>query len=134
LAKVRNAHNLAIAAIPVERISGRVLLISGDDDKLWPSSPMAESIQQRLRRFGRAFCGRWLRYGKAGHEIGEAYGVSSKSTIARSPRYDIALGGSPNGNASASADSWFKVIAFLETATRPASPASRRKQDRCGKR
>lgn len=32
------------AEIPVERINGAVLLLSGDDDDIWPAGPMAERI------------------------------------------------------------------------------------------
>ena len=36
------------AAIPVEKINGPVLLISGKADKLWPSTPMADAVMARL--------------------------------------------------------------------------------------
>jgi dienelactone hydrolase len=122
LAKVRDARDLNAATIPVERIGGPVLLISGDDDRLWPSSPMALAIQQRLRRFHHAFCDRWLRYRSAGHAIGEPYYISTQSTIAHLPRYALALGGSASENAAASEDSWPRMIAFLQAATRPGGP------------
>src|SRR5262249_127971 len=37
------------ATIPVERINGAVLLLSGEDDQMWPSTPMAEISMTRLR-------------------------------------------------------------------------------------
>jgi dienelactone hydrolase len=35
-------------AIPVEKITGPVLLVCGQDDQVWPSCPMAEAIVTRL--------------------------------------------------------------------------------------
>jgi pimeloyl-ACP methyl ester carboxylesterase len=43
------------AAIPVERIESDVLLISGDQDALWPSKPMSERIERRLTASGFRF-------------------------------------------------------------------------------
>ena len=37
------------ATIPVERINGPVLLISGEDDQMWPSRTLAEIAMERLR-------------------------------------------------------------------------------------
>lgn len=41
------------AEIPVETISGDVLLIAGGDDRVWPSVEAAESIRARRARYGR---------------------------------------------------------------------------------
>jgi pimeloyl-ACP methyl ester carboxylesterase len=43
-----NKKRGAQATIPVEKIGGPVLLISGRDDTLWPSTPMCEQIINRL--------------------------------------------------------------------------------------
>jgi dienelactone hydrolase len=116
LATVRNATNLAQASIPVERIQGPVLLVSGDDDRLWPSSFMAASIVRRLRAHGHGFTDLWLRYRHAGHRIGEAYDLYDDSTLAHLPRFAMDLGGSAAANARASADAWPRTIRFLRSA------------------
>jgi uncharacterized protein len=43
-----NKKRVAQATIPVEKIGGPVLLISGQEDTLWPSTPMCEQIVDRL--------------------------------------------------------------------------------------
>jgi len=45
----RSDGALARAAIPVERIHGAVLLVSGEDDQMIPSSAAAEAVVWRLR-------------------------------------------------------------------------------------
>lgn len=114
LAQVRKATNRDDATIPVERIQGPILLVSGDDDQLWPSSFMAAEIVRRRSAKKRRFADRWLRYPDAGHEIGEPYFFFSDSVLAHLPRYSMALGGTPAANQAASADAWPKVITFLE--------------------
>jgi acetyl esterase/lipase len=41
---------LAAAAIPVERIRGSVLLLSGDDDQMWPAGRMCDAVIERLAK------------------------------------------------------------------------------------
>ena len=41
------------AVIPVERIAGSLLLVCGEQDRIWPSCPMARQIHERLRANGR---------------------------------------------------------------------------------
>ena len=41
-------------AIAIERFSGRVLLVSGTDDKFWPSEDMARMVVRRMDEHGRA--------------------------------------------------------------------------------
>src|SRR4030095_3905432 len=56
------------AAIAVESIRGPVLLISGEDDRLWPSPVLAEIAAARLAAHTHAVT--HLRYSGAGHMIG----------------------------------------------------------------
>ncbi len=114
LAQLQNATNLAEAEIPVERIRGPVLLVSGDDDRLWPSSFMANAIMHRLNSAHHPFNDRWLHYPGAGHDIGEPYYITTDSTIAHLPRYSIELGGTPQANEAASAQLWPQLIDFLK--------------------
>lgn len=58
------------AAIAVERINGPVLLISGQDDALWPSTWFGERIVDRLRRHRFEHAYTHLAYDGAGHAIG----------------------------------------------------------------
>jgi dienelactone hydrolase len=115
--RLEDSAAAARATIPVERINGPVLLISGRDDQVWPSSAMAEQIVARLRQRGFKHAFRHLAYSGAGHSIGRPY--TSTVGINRVPHpitkrlWDY--GGTPEATARASEDSWSKVLEFLET-------------------
>lgn len=105
---------LVAATIPVERIAGPVLLISGEDDQMWPSTPMAERIMQRLAERHFSWPYHHLRYPDAGHLIGPPW----EPTTASSRRHPtvggaFAYGGAPIGQAYANADSWPHALATL---------------------
>lgn len=104
------------AAIPVERIHGAVLLISGTDDQIWASDMMSEEIMNRLRRNNFAFPFQHLSYDHAGHGIGRPFTSTMDVGSVRHPLTGrmIRLGGTPAGTAHARADSWPKVLAFLD--------------------
>ena len=100
------------AAIAVERIRGPVLLISGEDDRLWPSPVLAEIAAARLAAHKHAVT--HLRYPGAGHMIGPVGLPATANTILHPLRgRAMALGGTPAGNAAAAADSWPRVLQFL---------------------
>lgn len=94
------------ATIPVEKIKGPVLLISGSDDQVWPSSLLSERVIQRLKQFGHPYPDRHLCYEGAGHAIHLPY----MPTIGRTAD----LGGNPSRDAAASVDAWTHMLAFLE--------------------
>lgn len=113
--RLRNRGAVERAAIPVERINGPVLLISGKDDQLWPSTVLAEMAMDRLKRRGHPFPDQHLAYESAGHQIGKAY-LPAGSTLIAGGR--LATGGTPEGNARAQEDSWPRVLKFLRAAFR----------------
>lgn len=107
--------NLEEAAIAVEQINGPVLLISGQDDQIWPSTEFSEIAMTRLRQNNHPYEYEHLAYEDAGHFIGVPYrptrghfGIHPLS----GERYSA--GGTPEGTAHASADSWGRVLSFLE--------------------
>jgi dienelactone hydrolase len=118
LSWLRDAAAVKRSTIPVEQIKGPVLLISGKDDAIWPSFAMAEIARRRLEEHRHPFPFIHLAYEGAGHSIFAGYVPMTRSTLVTHPvngnRY--ALGGSPRGNSDASADSWPKVLKFLEQA------------------
>ena len=102
------------ATIAVERIAGPVLLISGDDDRMWPSALMAERIMRRLAAHRFSWPYRHLRYPDAGHLIGPPW----QPTTANARRHPtvgatFAYGGTPAGQARANADSWGHALEWL---------------------
>ena len=99
------------AIIPVERIGGPVLLICGEEDRLWPSCPMARAVQMRRDAAG-GLDTRLLAYRDAGHAAAGPP-VAADSPGASSMAF---LGGSIDGNLAARADGWSRTLAFLAQA------------------
>jgi dienelactone hydrolase len=96
--------------IPVEKINGAVLLLSGTDDAMWPASRMADQMVTQLRDQGHRFPVVHLKYDGAGHSIPNAY-VPTRATIEAS---GMLLGGTAQANAKALADARPKVLQFLK--------------------
>lgn len=104
-------------AIPVERMSGPVLMISAEDDQLWGSSLLTEVAEQRLRRAKFPHVYEHVRYPNAGHFAVLPPNLPTTSNWGRHPVVPMALafGGTPDANAQASADIWARVVSFLRT-------------------
>lgn len=110
------------AAIPVERIAAPVLLLCGEEDKLWPSCPMARAVKARRDEAAGALATTLLAYPDAGH-----FGVGPALPEGRDvPAMITMFGGSAEGNVAARADGWPRTIAFLKQAM--ASRAIREKR------
>jgi dienelactone hydrolase len=103
------------AAIPVEKINGPVLLLSGSEDRLWPSRVMAERIVARLHEKDFRFSVEHKNYAQAGHGI---FVGDPDAVHADMSRMDAFMGGSPEANAAARADSWARCLRFLKNALR----------------
>jgi dienelactone hydrolase len=110
---LKNREAAEGAAIPVERIDGPVLLISGGSDGVWPSTPMSKAIMERLSRHNRPHRRKHLSYPDAGHSIGVPYRPTTVSEHRTPSGALLQFGGTAPGNAHAEADSWPKMIEFL---------------------
>jgi pimeloyl-ACP methyl ester carboxylesterase len=95
--------------IPVERIQGPVLLVSGSDDKKWPSALMSARAIERLRRNHHPYGDELVTYERTGHWIPSAY----LPTGGLRGRMADEIGGTPNGSASAQRQWWPKMLQFL---------------------
>jgi dienelactone hydrolase len=104
------------AAIPVERINGPVLAISGRDDAMWPSSLYSEMVMERLAEHRHPYPDQHLAYEGVGHVIGQPW-VPTTVTASVHPvtRTLFAYGGEPKASAHARADAWSKILDFLDT-------------------
>lgn len=100
------------AVIPVETIAGPVLLVSGRDDKLWPSTPMADQVMARLDAAKVRFAHSHLAYDNAGHA---AFGKPLDPDAKPNPAVFAQTGGTLEGTRAARADAWPKALAFLDT-------------------
>jgi dienelactone hydrolase len=111
-----NALDAERAEIQVEAIRGAILLVSGKDDGVWDSAPMAERILARLRRNRFPYPFESLTYDHAGHAIARPYASTMNLNGRRHPLTGrvIQLGGTPAGTAHASEDSWKKMLAFVD--------------------
>jgi dienelactone hydrolase len=120
LEHLKDADAVARAAIPVEKIGGPILLVSGTDDQIWPSSALADLAMRRLEAHRFAFSFQHLRYEGAGHAIKVPYGP----TTARVTGLGVegfsgklySQGGTARADAEAGADAWRKQLAFMQNA------------------
>ena len=116
VAGLKEADQHPETEIPVEKIGGPVLLISGGDDHLWPSQQMAQRIVIRLKAKGFRHEVAHLTYDGAGHLVfvGAPDGAMARAMGQPSPM----LGGSAEADSKAWADDWPKVLAFYGKALR----------------
>jgi dienelactone hydrolase len=110
---LRHADEHPDAVIPVERINGPILLISGQADAIWPSTEMANRVMARLDANGFKPLHVHLSYPDAGHVAAVPPNDDPRMKALE------ALGGTPEGNAKARADSWKELLAFLDRALKP---------------
>jgi dienelactone hydrolase len=109
---------MARAAIEVEKTQGPILMISGQDDHLWPSAEMADDVVSRLKRAHFAYSFENLKYPHAGHSAGRPDIAPAWHGRVRNPTSgkENDLGGSAKGDAESSLDSMPKVLEFLKRA------------------
>ncbi len=114
LARLDECDDPAAAEIAVEQTNGAILLVSGEDDQMWPCSMFSDLVMERLKRHGFRHPYRHLRYPGAGHAIVAPY-VSTMLNTLKHPvdNGSYALGGNPQDQAFANADSWTQVLKFL---------------------
>jgi dienelactone hydrolase len=100
------------AIIQVERINGPVMLVCGKSDSLWPSCPMSEQVDARLKSEHFTHSVQLLEYQDAGHAVFGQPRSSDDPHIADLTKE----GGSIEGNQTARRDSWTRAMAFLDAA------------------
>lgn len=102
------------AVIRVEKINGSILLISGQDDQMWPSSKFSEMVVERLAKYNHPYPFKHISYKGAGHMIRPGH-LPKTFTQIRHPITSglFELGGNAKNNAFASSDSWSNTVDFL---------------------
>lgn len=103
------------AAIPVERTKGAIFMMSGEDDQLWASTRLTEIAEKRLEAKAFRYPHEHRRYQYAGHFGCLLPNLPTTSNSGFHPviPLSLAFGGTPKGNAAASADLWPHVVRFL---------------------
>lgn len=101
-------------ATRIERASGPVLLISGEDDQMWPSRWGADLVINRLREHGFGPPFEHVALKETGHLISLPNSVTS---LCRSIQHSVAdifldCGGTPSGSARSSRHTWRKISGF----------------------
>jgi dienelactone hydrolase len=114
----RGLQTDARAAIEVEKTQGPILMISGEDDHLWPSWEMADAVVSRLKRAHFAYSFENLKYPHAGHDAGRPYITPAWHGRVLNPTSgkENDLGGAAKGDAESSIDSMPRVLEFLKQA------------------
>jgi dienelactone hydrolase len=117
LARVRRAsfasagpETLAAARIPIERSRAALLLVGGGDDEVADSGPCVERLKEMLdkARYARPY--QALVYPEAGHAV---FGTGWRPTT-MSNAGPFKDGGTPEADAHAQADSWARMLEFLQ--------------------
>ena len=103
------------SAIQVEKLKCPLLLISGEDDQMWPSTIFASQIQARLKEKNCSIPSSHYSYPGAGHFLTP---FCDRVNIARIPPLDRFLfdfGGNPEDDRKASLDAWDKTVQFFQS-------------------
>ncbi len=104
---LKNESAIKAAMSPVEKIAGPILLVSGEDDQLWPSKKFADVIVDRLKRSDFAYFYKSISYQNAGHALLFPFALDGDPYKLRQ------LGGTLAGNKKASEDAWPQIFDFF---------------------
>ncbi len=115
LSSMERGESAQEAVIEVEKANGAILLISGDDDQMWPSAIFSRRVMARLHEKRFPHPHEHLEYAGAGHGILMPYVPLLPCEIVHPVDNRLyALGGTPQAQAYAIEDSWRKVLVFLD--------------------
>ena len=101
---------VASAEIAVERAAGPVLMLSGEDDAMWPSARLTRIAEARAEREGAGDRVTHVAYPGAGHFCTTPPGYPLVSEDA------IRSGGSRSRNQAARLDAWRRILDFVGAA------------------
>ncbi|RKT57287.1 acyl-CoA thioesterase/bile acid-CoA:amino acid N-acyltransferase family protein [Saccharothrix australiensis] len=101
------------AEIPVERISGGVLLLSPGRDDAWPSAELSAVAERRLTAHDHPFRHEHVVYPEAGHLMAGPPHRPTADLVAPGPGGGLSTGGTPEATAAARVDAWRRAIEFL---------------------
>ena len=115
--KAASKEQIEAATIKVENINGPVMLISGGDDRQWPSTELSDMVVKRLKDKGFAHKVIHLAYENAGHGLFQPYYTFIPSRFTHPVDGNTyLLGGTHKANICAIEDYWPKMIAFFHEA------------------
>lgn len=104
-----------LATIPVERIGGPVLVISGGDDDVWPAGKYTAEITSRLEADTYDHPYERIHFPENGHKFVVPYAPATELTgfqlVSKVP---LSMGGTPAACHEASLVAWERTLEFLE--------------------
>lgn len=108
LADLQRPESRGACAIPVERATGPILLISGAQDQVWPCSWGSDRVIDRLRVHGFKHYAEHLRLHETGHitPLPNVITTSVESSYHPLANALLACGGTPEGTARAAWRMW----------------------------
>jgi hypothetical protein len=110
---LKDAEAVRQATIPVEKIRGPMLLVTGKEDQVWSAAQMADLVMQRLAVYKHPYADQHLCYANCGHAIGLPNTPVGETRVRNRVGEVFELGGTPQGSAYAVWDSWPRVLKFL---------------------
>ena len=122
LSHLRDTRAVERATIPVEKTRGPILLVSGSDDQMWPSSALADIALRRLEAHQHPYPFRHLKYEGAGHLILVPGGPRTTRTLRLQVEgmsdWLLSMGGTAKTDAAAGVDAWRSLLDFLEASVK----------------
>ncbi|WP_341717113.1 acyl-CoA thioesterase/bile acid-CoA:amino acid N-acyltransferase family protein [Micromonospora sp. FIMYZ51] len=97
-----------LGPVPLDRIDGPVLAVTGEDDEVWPAAWFTAELIHALGGSPH----RALFYPDSGHRVG-TFPYLPATTVYRTSTGDLSLGGTRPGDAAARRDGWPQVLEFL---------------------
>jgi len=109
---------VAQAAIKAENINGPILLFSGRDDRVWPSTFMADMIEERVNQHNFKYPFQSIKYENAGHLISSNPEMTSDIRTGKmnidGKDYEYEFGGTKEGDDKAKKDAAIWLMEFIE--------------------
>lgn len=102
----------------LERIRGPILLLAGDDDRLWDSPAQCRLALSYLRAHHHPYKDTFLHYPSAGDLFLFATPQQALIEASLGDDLEIAFGGTAKGNVKAARSAWPTIYAFLTSALR----------------
>jgi fermentation-respiration switch protein FrsA (DUF1100 family) len=114
LTALQDKDAVARARIPVEKIQGPVMCLSGTDDGSWPSSLYSKMVCDALNAAHHPYPVTWMDFQGAGHAILFPYVPTTQLVYTHPVSGRVSTGGGvPAANAIANEQSWAGVQRFL---------------------
>lgn len=113
---IQDEAAMARAQMPLERIQGDVLLISGDNDTTWCAEEFCQRAVQRLEEKGFKNRVVHLNYENHGHETFTLGLLPTTRTAMQYGEFTFTMGGDPKANAHATHATRAAMLEFLEKA------------------